>query len=193
MEINKTFMIQFYKNDIIEHHGVKGQKWGVVTKKKPTSSSNKKLIQTDEDAAKKSKARKKVAGLALGITLAAGTAIYLLNKNKIDKSIGNFFDRSATKRAAKDAAYAASHRSSIFNSPSKLKKYRRFFSADDVDNAIKNLQRDSVLGNLSNTKIKQGSEKIASILGYAAVATTAYNLKDSKIVQDIKGKVNNKK
>ncbi len=72
----------------LRHHGVKGQKWGVrryqnadgsltSAGRKRYGSGEKGSDKSEADGQKKAQTKKIIAGVAVGVTLAAATAVYL--------------------------------------------------------------------------------------------------------------------
>ena len=83
----------------LQHHGIKGQKWGVRRyqnadgsltsdgKKRYGSGDSSTSKNSEADAQKKERTKKIIAGVAVAATLTAATAVYLKNKDTDRKSV----------------------------------------------------------------------------------------------------------
>lgn len=83
----------------LQHHGIKGQKWGVRRyqnadgsltsdgKKRYGSGDSSTSKNSEADAQKKERTKKIIAGVAVAATLTAATAVYLKNKDTVDKFV----------------------------------------------------------------------------------------------------------
>ncbi len=180
------------------HYGVKGMKWGVRrtdaqlarARGKSGASSSK---TSDADKEKRRATAKKVAtATAAVVTVAVAATIYAKNKDAIDSFVSKYADQAvssikttkqnaAVKKSAKDAAYAQTHKDAILKSASKLNKYKDYYDAKTVEDAMKKIRTEQELHELSRKQIRNGADYVQAILTYGTVATTAYNmLKKSK-------------
>ena len=180
------------------HYGVKGMKWGVRrtdaqlarARGKSGASSSK---TSDADKEKRRSTAKKVAtATAAVVTVAAAATIYAKNKDAIDSFVSKYANQAissikttkqnaAAKKATKDAAYAKSHKDTVLKSASKLNKYKDYYDAKTVSDAMSKIRTEQELHELSRKQIRNGADYVQAILTYGTVATTAYNmLKKSK-------------
>lgn len=180
------------------HYGVKGMKWGVrrtdaqlARARGKSGASNSKTSDADKEK-RRSTAKKVAATTAAVVTVAAAATIYAKNKDSIDSFVSKYADQAissikttkqnaAAKKAAKDAAYAKTHKDAILKSASKLNKYKDHYDAKTVEDAMKKIRTEQELHELSRKQIRNGADYVQAILMYGTVATTAYNmLKKSK-------------
>ena len=193
----------------LQHHGIKGQKWGVRRyqnadgsltsdgKKRYGSGDGSTSKNSEADSQKKERTKKIIAGVAVAATLSAATAVYLKNKDTVDKFvkdhgsdlIGKVKDVKAdavAQKAKRDTDYVKAHKSEIMKSASKLNRYKDYLNDDEVKDAIKRLQQTRDLHQLSQDNIRRGANYVSAVLAYATAATTAYNLKNSQLIKDAK-------
>lgn len=193
----------------LQHHGIKGQKWGVRRyqnadgsltsdgKKRYSGGDGSTSKASEADAQKKARAKKIIAGVAVATTLAAGTALYLKNKDAVDKfvkdhgsdlisSVKKKAESASTQRESAQRAYAQAHKASILKSASKLNRYKDYLDDEEVKAAVKRLQQTRDLHQLSQDNIRKGANYVSAVLAYATAATTAYNLKNSQLAKDAK-------
>lgn len=197
------------------HYGVKGMKWGVrryqnkdgtltAAGKKRNASSSK---SSDADKEKRRSTAKKVAATtAAVVTVAAAATIYAKNKDAIDGFVSKYADKAVkgidlVKNEAeyqktmaqvvkyrKNETYARTHKSEILASPSKLNRYKQFYTEDTINKAIKKIQQEQNISELSRKRIRNGADYAQSILAYGTVATSAYALANSQPVKGAKKK-----
>lgn len=202
--------------NVLQHHGIKGQKWGVRRyqnadgsltsdgKKRYGGSDGSKSKTSEADAQKKERTKKIVAGVAVAVTLTAATAVYLKNKDTVDKFvkehgsdlIGKVKDvkidvkqhrtDAVVQKVKREADYVKTHKSEIMKSASKLNRYKDYLDDKEVAAAIKRLQQTRDLHQLSQDNIRKGANYVSAVLAYTTAATTAYNLKNSQLVKDAK-------
>ena len=173
-------------NDL-NHTGVKGMRWG---HRKAESTSS----RTTEQKAHTARTVKRVAvGTATVLTVAAAATMYAKNKPAVDAFVKSYMTGVKTAseikkgiRSKELATYAQNHKTDILKSASKINKYKDYLEDDDVKNAIKGLQTTRDLHQLSQDSIKKGANYAQAFLAYGAVATTAYNLKNSPLLKDAK-------
>lgn len=200
----------------LQHYGIKGQKWGVRRyqnadgsltsdgKKRYGSSDGSRSKTSEADAQKKERVKKIVAGAAVAVTLTAATAVYLKNKDTVDKFvkehggdlIGKVKDAkidvkqhhtdAVVQKVKRETDYVKTHKSEIMKSASKLNRYKDYLDDKEVAAAVKRLQQTRDLHQLSQDNIRKGANYVSAVLAYATAATTAYNLKNSQLVKDAK-------
>lgn len=190
----------------LRHHGVKGQKWGVrryqnadgsltAAGKKRYGDGEQSSGKSEADAQKRAQAKKIIAGVAVGVTLAAATTLYLKNKDTVDKfvkqhggdlisTVKKTAESASQKKVDADRAYAQAHKASILKSASKLNRYKDYFDDKEVQDAISKLRQTRDLHQLSQDNIQKGAKYASALLAYATAATTAYNLKNSQLAKD---------
>ena len=188
-------------NDIISHHGIKGQKWGVRRFRNKdgtlTPAGRKRYGESDVSDAQKERNRQIVKKVAIGagaaLTVTAAAAMYAAHKDEVDNYIkskiagayGAMTIREGVKNRKRED-YAKTHKNEILKSASKITKYREYLRDDDVADAIKRLQQNRDLHQLSQDNIRRGANYVQAFLAYGAAATTAYNLKNSQLAKDMK-------
>lgn len=204
------------ETNVLQHYGVKGQKWGVrryqnadgsltsAGKKHYGGSDNPTSKTSEADAQKKERAKKIVAGVAVAATLTAATALYLKNKDTVDKfvkehgadlinkakdvkiDVKQHHTDAVVQKVKHDTDYVRTHKSEIMKSASKLNRYKDYLDDKEVSAAVKRLQQTRDLHQLSQDNIRKGANYVSAVLAYATAATTAYNLKNSQLVKDAK-------
>lgn len=129
----------------LEHHGVKGMKWGVRKERKTSSGSRRKkvAISTKERSRREKRAAKRVA--------------------------------IAKARAERKAAAAQKRRQKILNDPTQLYKHRREFTADEIQTAMKQFEWEQKLSSLSAQRLKNGADFIKTMFDYSNNAINLYN------------------
>lgn len=165
------------------HHGVKGMKWGVrryqnadgsltSAGRKHYSSGEKASDKSETDAQKKGQTKKIIAGVAVGVTLAAATAVYLKNKDTVDKFVkqhGNDVVKTvkATQQKAKDTKAEISPRK-------KDMLNRRKLSDTDLKQKIERLKLERELKSLTEDDIAPGKKFVREVtesIGKKTLAT----------------------
>ncbi len=151
----------------LRHHGVKGQKWGVrryqnadgsltSAGRKRYGGGEKGSDKSEADAQKKAQTKKIIAGVAVGVTLAAATAVYLKNKDTVDKFVkqhGNDVINTvkAAQQKAKDTKVEVSPRKQdVLN--------RRKLSDTDLKQKIERLKLERELKSLTEDDIAPGKK-----------------------------------
>lgn len=173
----------------LQHSGVPGMRWGVRKADSQTQSN-----KTSEQKAKTTRTIKKVAiGTATVATVATAAAIYAKNKPAVDKFVKGYMTGAKVASEIRKGihikemeTYAQTHKADILKSAGKINKYKDYLNKDDVTNAIKGLQTTRDLHQLQQDNIKKGANYAQAFLAYTAVATTAYNLKNTPMVKDAK-------
>ena len=139
----------------LEHYGVKGMRWG--HRKERTTSSTKRKKRTFSEkvqARRKKRAASRVAKA----------------KARAEKQ-----QQEAQKKAAKQQAAKEKKRQSILNNPTSLYKHRREFTADEIQNAMKQFEWEKKLSEYSKNDLKNGAEFINTMFTYVNNATNLYN------------------
>ena len=186
-------MWTYIYSDELYHHGIKGQKWGVrryQNKDGSLTPAGKKRAKTEltpeQKAARKDKIKKVAAGTAAVVTVAAAAGLYAKNKPAVDKFVKEYLNNAKVAKAAKQEAYAKSHKDSILKSASKLNKYKQYYDDQTVSKAVKNLQTTRDLHNLSQDRIRRGANYAQAFIAYGTAATAIYGFAKSPMVKDAK-------
>lgn len=194
------------------HYGVKGMKWGVrrtdaqlARARGKSGASNSKTSDADKEK-RRATAKKVATATAAVVTVAAAATIYAKNKDVIDSFVSKYANKAAkgielAKNEAeyqrtmarvvkfrRNETYARTHMSEILSSPSKLNRYKQFYTEDTINKAIKKIQQEQNISELSRKRIRNGADYAQSILAYGAVATSAYALANSQPIKDAKKK-----
>lgn len=139
----------------LEHHGVKGMKWGVRKKRETSGTKRKKRTFSEKvKALRKKRAAKRVARA----------------KARAEKK-----QQEAQKKAAKEQAKKEKKRQSILNNPTSLYKHRREFTADEIQAAMKQFEWEKKLSEYSKSDLKNGAEFINTMFEYANNSINLYN------------------
>lgn len=140
-------------NEDVEHYGRKGMKWyqSIYGSKDKKSSGSKKFTPSA-----KAKAR-----------------MTELSKRQEAKKIKK---QEAEKRSAERKAQAAvKRREKILQDPAKLYRYRREFTQEEINAAIRTFEWEKKLSDLSAARRKAGEEQIKSMVNYSVNAINLYN------------------
>lgn len=132
----------------LEHHGVKGMKWGV--RKEKESSGRRKYRSKEENAKREKQAKAKISRA----------------KARAEK---------AKKKAEKDAARKEKKRKAILENPTLLYKHRREFSQEEIENAVKRFEWEKKLSDYSKGRLSNGADYINTVFKYANNAINVYN------------------
>lgn len=193
-------MWTYIHSDELYHHGIKGQKWGVrryQNKDGSLTPAGKKRAKAElapeQKEARKKTIKKVAAGTAAVATVAAAAGLYAKNKPAVDKFVKGYLSNAKVAKAAKQEAYANSHKDSILKSASKLNKYKQYYDDATVNKAVKNLQTTRELHNLSQDRIRRGANYAQAFIAYGTVATSAYGIAKSQMVKDAKKSKSKKK
>lgn len=142
----------------LEHHGVKGMKWG-IRKERETTGRHRAENKTRTFSEKVSQRRAKRARDRV-----------LRAKAKSEKQ-----QREAEKKAAKQKMQKEKKRNDILNDPTRLYKHRREFTADEIQTAMKQFEWEQKLSNLSAQRLKNGADFINTMFSYGNNAINLYN------------------
>lgn len=138
-----------------EHHGVKGMKWGVRKERKTSGSRRAKRTFSEKIKARRQQRAKNRVARA---------------KARAEKQ-----QQEAQKKAAKEQAKKDKKRQSILNNPTQLYKHRREFTADEIQNAMKQFDWEKKLSEHSKNDLKNGAEFINTMFQYANNTINLYN------------------
>lgn len=137
--------LEEYRNHL-EHHGVKGMRWG-HRKEKPSSGSTKKkkkkTMSQKLRAIREARAKKRVA--------------------------------KAKARAEKLSAKKEAQRKKILSNPTSLYKHRKEFSYEEINDALKRFEWEEKLQNYSKNRLKNGADYIQSMTNTAINTINLYN------------------
>ena len=168
--------------DELYHVGVKGMRWGHRKAKEDL---------TPEQQRRRKTVKKVLVGTAAVATVAAAGLLYKKNKPAVDMFVKKYMtgikDSNALRqgvKAQKLAAYAAENKSKILKDARQIRKYKDFLDQEDVGRAISGLRQINELHSLQQSKIRKGADYAQSFLAYAAVGTTAYNIKNTPLFKD---------
>lgn len=139
----------------LEHHGVKGQRWGVRKERKTSGIKRKKRTFSEKVKARRQKRAKDRVARA---------------KARAEKE-----QQEAQKKAAKQAAAKEKKRKAILNNPTKLYKHRREFTADEIQAAMKQFEWEKKLADYSKNDLNNGAEYINTMFKYANNTINLYN------------------
>ena len=139
--------------DYLEHHGIKGQKWGV-----------RRFQNSDGSLTAEGRKRR---GLSDGG-----------RESRIQKMIG----KSREKRAAKDSSSAedkkAKIREAVIKNPKKLPKYGKLFTKEETNKIISEIEWNRKLADVRREEIRRGMKRVESL---ANNLNTFANLTNSAI------------
>lgn len=138
--------------DSLEHYGVKGMKWGVQKKRKTTG--RKRTYSEKTKKRREQRAKKRVERA----------------KARAEKQAAD-----AKRKAEKAAAKKEKRRKEILNNPTKLYKHRREFSAQEIQDAMKQFEWEKKLGEYSKNQLSNGAEFINTMFKYANNSINLYN------------------
>lgn len=139
----------------LEHHGVKGMRWGVRKERKSPGTKRKKRTFSEKVKVRRQKRAKDRVARA---------------KARAEKE-----QQEAQKKAAKQAAVKEKKRKAILNNPTQLYKHRREFTADEIQAAMKQFEWEKKLSDYSKNDLKNGSEYINTMFSYVNNSINLYN------------------
>lgn len=140
----------------LEHYGRKGQRWGehIFGKERTGSKRKKRRFSEKVQVRRKKRAAKRVARA----------------KARAEKE-----QQEAQKKAAKQAAAKEKKRKAILNNPTQLYKHRREFTADEIQEAMKQFEWEKKLADFSKSDLNNGAEFIKTMVNYTANGIKLYN------------------
>lgn len=144
--------VDFETSDELEHYGRLGMKWGQHIFGRDEAKS-KKQKRTRIERVKARLARKK----------AKMEAAEAKKKAKAEAAL-------AKKKAADEK-----RRKEILSDPTKLYKYRKNFSQEEINQAIKQFEWEQKLNDLSVKKIEAGKKRVQAIAGTLSSVVGGYN------------------
>ncbi len=179
MEMNQTGYAEY-----LEHHGIKGQRWGIrrtpeqlghrrkkdttiygsESGKKEKSSFSKFLDKRREESAKREQARKEADRKKVLAERAAKA-----RKAKAAK-------QEERKKAEEKAKEEAKRREKIMKDPTLLLKYRDEFSTEEINKAVQRFNLERSLQELSLSKLSRGESYLRTAVKYANAGIDAYNI-----------------
>ena len=168
--------------DELYHVGVKGMRWGHRKAKEDL---------TPEQQRRRKTVKKVLVGTTAVATVAAAGLLYKKNKPAVDMFVKKYMTGIKKSRAIKQdvkvlklAVYAAENKSKILKDPGQVRKYKDFLTDEEVGQAIQGFKQVNELHSMQQSKIRKGAEYAQAFLTYAAVGTTAYNLKNTPLFKD---------
>lgn len=138
--------------EYLEHHGVKGMRWGVRKERERKGDG------TSRSGNKKEKVKSRM------------TFLQRRKQARIKKQ-----REEAKKKKEAAAKKEAERRQKILRSPTKLYKHRYEFSQDDINNALKNFKWEAELQSYSQKQMDQGKKYIDTAFQYANTSINLYN------------------
>jgi len=96
---------------------------------------------------------------------------------------------SPEEKAAQQAETERKKRQKILASPKSLRKNRKMFTQEEVDQAVKEFRLDRDLRQLELSEIKKGSEYANAFLAIGSSAVAAYGIYKSPLGQVVSGAV----
>lgn len=142
--------------EYLEHHGVKGMRWGVRKDRGSGSSRSKSKAGSDQSKMTFMQKRK-------------------LKRAQMEKEAAKKKAAAKKKKAAAEAEKAAKKREQTLRSPSKLYKNRYDFTQDEINDALKRFKWEAELKSYSQKEMEQGKQYIDTAFQYANSAINVYN------------------
>lgn len=141
--------------EFLEHYGIPGMKWGVRKERKTSGRRRTKRTFSEKVKARRQQRAKDRVARA---------------KARAEKQ-----QQEAQKKAAKEQVKKEKKRQSIMNNPTQLYKHRREFTADEIQNAMKQFEWEKKLSEYSKNDLKNGAEFINTMFTYSNNAINLYN------------------
>ncbi len=159
MEMNRTGYAAY-----LEHHGVKGHRWGII--RTPEQLGHR------TSSKRKTAKKRKVLNLLKRRAKSSGTAESSEKKAAQKQAkISEKARKKAEKKALKDVA----RREKILKSPTLLYKHRNEFSPDEIKKAMGNIKMEQELQQLSMNQLSKGQAYLETAVKYANSGIKAYN------------------
>lgn len=136
--------------DSLEHHGVKGMKWG---EHKERETSGRRV-----SAKQKSKIQNRMS---------------FFERRKKERA--KKAKEAEKKRAEAKARKEATRRQNMLRSPTKLYKNRYDFTQDEINAALKQFEWENKLRDYSQKEMQSGKKYIDNVFQYATSAINVYN------------------
>lgn len=156
-------------SEYLEHHGVKGQRWGI--RRTPEQLGYKKSSRQQSDSRFSKFLKRKISSKDLTANRKNKAAKKLEKLDKKDKKKKEVDEKKAAKKAQKDII----RREKILSDPTLLYKHRKEFSKEEIDKAMKSIKMEQELRQLSMNQLSTGQTYLETAVKYAETGIKAYN------------------